>query len=337
MAIKTDLFPHLEQAEAIGIDVSKAQLSLAWVWADQSIHRQIDNQALAIQAFAQQLVASAYRGKIIIESTGHYHWLAILILSDHDQDVRLINPLMSSKHQRSHIRKTKTDPVDAQSLAYMGLTERRLPPRWRRSAQWVKLRHQVGVMGGLDKICQKLRDTLREHGEALADIGVLDDPLLAGFKERLRALDRYRKRCEGQLAQDLAGLDQATHARYRSVPGLSDYSAGLLVLFMNPEAQRSRSWVAFAGLDISARQSGVWTGRSKLSKRGNAYLRKKLFQAAWAAWMNDTHFKRYYRQLREQGRRHVESQLMIARKLLRIAFTLQRHQCSYDPTLAWQA
>ena len=57
------------------------------------------------------------------------------------------------------------------------------------------------------------------------------------------------------------------------LPGVSAYLAGILNLFMENEVRSIKSWIAFAGLDI--KQSGNWQGRSRLSKRGNAYLRKQ--------------------------------------------------------------
>lgn len=43
----------------------------------------------------------------------------------------------------------------------------------------------------------------------------------------------------------------------------------------------------------------------------------------------------YYDVLKSQGRKHVEAVLIIARKLLRIAFTLVQKQEKYDVSIAF--
>ena len=106
------------------------------------------------------------------------------------------------------------------------------------------------------------------------------------------------------------------------VPLRFAYTAGLQELFLRPDVPSPKSWSAFIGIDVSVKQSGTWRGRSKLSKRGNAYLRKRMFQAAWGAMQNAPEFKAYYQRLRDQGRSYKESLLMIARKQLRIAYIL---------------
>ena len=120
--------------------------------------------------------------------------------------------------------------------------------------------------------------------------------------------------------------------RYKSIPGVSEYLASLSTLFFKEEEHKrsAKQWVAFAGLDISVRESGNWRGRGRMTKRGNGYLRKRLFQAAWGATMNDDKFKAYYEHLREKGKSYVESLIIISRKIVTIMFALSKNQCYYD-------
>jgi len=335
MAMKTNPYSTLGEAMALGIDVSKARLALCWLLGEVEQHHEIDNQHAALERLAQALVCAGYRGKIVIESTGYYHWLAVVILSGHGLDVRLVNPLLAHKHHQAAIRKTKTDPVDAFQLATMCLTERRLPPSWDRDAQWVQHRHQVGLLRTVERTLQQLTAALNDHGNALAMMGAPNDPMVESLRQQTLALVRAKKHAEAQLAASLAALDEARQARYGSIPGVSRYLAGLMNLLLNPDVRQAKSWIAYVGLDISVRRSGTWVGRSKVTKRGFAYLRKRLYQAAWGAKQNDPHFRAYYDELRAQGRGYVETLLIIARKLLRIAFVLQQRGQMYDPTVAW--
>lgn len=111
----------------------------------------------------------------------------------------------------------------------------------------------------------------------------------------------------------------------QSLPGVSRYTAGLMALFLQPQVAKAKAWVAFCGLDISVRRSGQWVGHTKVTKRGVAYLRKRLFGAAWGAKQNYPEFRQYYEQLHDEGRCYVECLLIIARRLLRIAFALLKN------------
>ena len=96
-----------------------------------------------------------------------------------------------------------------------------------------------------------------------------------------------------------------------------------------------RSWIAFAGMDISVRESGTWKGKGKLTKRGNSFIRKRLYCAAWGAMMNYEEVRAYYDRLKLGGRNHVEALCIIARKLLRIAYAILVKGKTYDPAIAF--
>ncbi len=335
MAMKTNAFAGLDQAVSLGIDVSKATLDLCWVTDQGAPGCEIGNRRPALMRLAEALVAADFHGKIIIESTGYYHWLAVVILSEAGLDVRLVNPLLAHKHHQGGIRKVKSDPVDAATLARMALTEQRLPPCWDKGAAWVAHRHRVGLICSLDKSLQQFKAALSSHRDALALMGVKDDPTVAAIQAQIQQLEKTKRQTEAELARTLAALSEVNRQRYASIPGISDYLAGVMNLMLRPEARQAKSWIAFVGLDISVRESGQWRGRTRLTKRGMGYLRKKFFQAAWGAKQHDPQIRAYYKQLMQQGRPYVECLLIIARKLLRIAYHLQKNQEMYDPNKAW--
>ena len=112
----------LKSLIALGIDVSKQDLHIAMLNEDHLIvYERIANQRADIDALAHRLVKSGYTGKIILESTARYHYLLAWRLSEAGLDVRVINPLLSSKHIIGQIRKTKTVRSDAEVLRIIGL------------------------------------------------------------------------------------------------------------------------------------------------------------------------------------------------------------------------
>lgn len=334
MKFTARLLSAIAGALAVGIDVSKAKLDVCVILPGDKLSFTIQNNAAEMGAFAKVLSSQGYKGKIIIESTGHYHWLSALELSELGLDVRLLNPLLSSKHSKSSIRKTKTDAVDAYNLAMMALTERSLPPSWVRSRKWVSSRHGVGILRSTEKTLQRFSGTLRSHRESIEMLGIKEDGFALALSAQIKCLEAFRNETKGKLVQDLQlFFDSSRQALFASIPGVSAFGAGLMDLLLSDNVPSSKSWIAFVGLDISVRESGKWRGRCSLTRRGDSYLRKRLYQMAWGAKQTDADFRAYYDKLRGEGRSYVESLLIIARKILRIAYALSKQNKFYDRSM----
>ena len=106
--------------QSIGIDVSKNELAITGRDGTKYLYRAIPNKRHSITHWLKSL--KGYQGIIVVESTAWYHFLVSLLCSEHGLDIRVINPLMSSKHSKSGIRKVKSDPADSRNLADMGVS-----------------------------------------------------------------------------------------------------------------------------------------------------------------------------------------------------------------------
>ncbi len=324
------------QCHALGIDVSKAHLDIVGLTHEADWHCQIPNTEPAIEAMALVLQQGGYQGKLICESTGHYHLLLAVTLGRHGLDLRILNPLQSHKHQQARIRKTKTDALDARVLATMALTEPDLPKARVLEPEAVLIRLKQGQLHSLDKQLQRMTRSLAAYTETYSQLG-----LDAGDNQiRLTALVTELRHLHHQLQKELDTLlKKATapqeQASLEQIPGFSPMVAGLVGSVFDRQAASAKAWIAFAGLDVSVRQSGTWKGRGKLTKRGNRYLRKRLYSAAWGAMMNDEVVRRYYDHLKARGRKHVEALCIIARKLLNIAYAVLIKGKTYDPNIAF--
>lgn len=323
--------------EAIGIDVAKASLEVVGLSGDGTCSLTLPNTEPAIEALARSLSEGGYRRPLVCEATGHYHLLLGLVMARHGLDLRVVNPLQSSKHRLSRVRKTKTDRVDGEVLAGMVLTERALPAAANLQPDAVRIRLKMGQLQSLDKQLQALTRSLSTYTETFQGLGL--DP---GESHRaLAAAVAVLKQARKDLQRELVGLLEAAAksdaelAALRRLPGFSPMVAGLVGTLLDPRARSARAWVAFVGLDVSVRESGAWRGRGKLTKRGNSFLRKRLFCAAWGAVMHYPEVRRYYDTLKANGRNHVEALCILARKLLRIAYAVRVKGIQYNPEIAF--
>lgn len=315
-----------QQPIAIGVDVSKAELVIAELGADGAFaHRRLANTIAAAEAYVGELLARGFAGRVVVESTGHHQWPIVLAAADAGLDVRLLNPLQAAARRQGRVRKTKTDRIDAEVLAEMAWTERRLPAPFTRSRAAIALRQQLQLLGQLERSIQQLQATLAAQREASERAAVAPPATLAGLEASLADLQGQRRALQREcdaLARELA--DHQVAAACARLPGITAGCGRLLASVLDPSAAR-HGWVAYVGLDVSVFQTGQFEGRGRLSKRGLPYLRKRLYQAAWGAAMNTAAGRRYYDALRQRGRHHKEALVMIARKLLRAAHALAQN------------
>jgi transposase len=322
----------------IGIDVSKAELVVVGLTTTEPYIKRIKNQLTSIKAFVQALQKAGYRGKMICESTGHYHLRLALACHESGMDLIVLNPLQSSKHSKAKVRKTKTDPEDGLMLATMCITEPNLPKPMRLTKANALIRLKMGQLAAIEKQLQKSQSSLAQYEETYAALGFELSELQLSLRQYFESLKQLRKQMEKEL-EGLLVEDRASHERFtrlRKLPGYSDVVSGL-VAQLDRQVKGAESWVAYVGVDISVRESGTWKGRGKLTKRGNAYLRKRLYQAAWGACMNYDYVRAYYDELKAKGRNHVEANCIISRKLLRIAYHVVVNEKEYDAKIAFSS
>ena len=332
--------PTLERfcrCSGIGIDVSKATLEIVGIEKEQVWRAEIDNAETAIESLAKTLKDGGYRHKIVCESTGHYHLLLGLVFARYGLDLRIINPLQSSKHQKSRIRKTKTDQIDGYVLATMCETERDLPKAANLQSKQVLMRLKQGQLHALDKQLQRMSRSISTYTETYQKLGLEPGSSAQALQQVVTNLKAARRKLqqelESMMVQETVGSDDID--KLRRLPGYSLMVAGLVSTIFNRQVKSDRSWVAYVGLDISVRESGTWRGKGKLTKRGNSFLRKRLIGAAWGAMMNYDEVRKYYLKLKAAGRNHIEALCIIARKLLRIAYVVLVRGKEYDANIAF--
>lgn len=318
---------------SVGIDVSKDTLAVAIRFPNHEDALVVPNTVHGITALWRALKSCSC--PVIMESTGRYHLLSAFLLSEKGYDVRVVNPIQAKRYVAASIRKVKSDRADASALAQMGVTEQRLPPCFASSKREILIRQKVGLLSSLEKQLQALRATFQGNTESHEAPSLP----LGKIERRMEKLLEKLQKEKDNLAKEIIALIAEDEERRKvqdlvcTVPDVSLLTGSFLSQFLRKECVSPKQWVAFVGLDVSVRESGTWKGRGRLSKRGNAYLRKRLFSAAWGAAMNHKQFHAYYERLKEEGHAHREALVIIARKILRIAFAVLKNGTLFSPDL----
>jgi transposase len=145
-------------------------------------------------------------------------------------------------------------------------------------------------------------------------------------------LEKLETELEQLLAHDKAAqvLDELAEFGPKTIAGLRA-ELGEVERFSN-----CNQIVAYAGLDLTVKQSGKWKGQLKLSKRGSGRLRGLLYMAALVSLrLKGSAFGEYYRHLRDNGLNGRSALMAVMRKLLITAYSLLKNDSHYDPTKVW--
>jgi len=99
---------------SIGIDVSSQKLDICLNTGESQIEYTFTNTKEGLDSLIKKLELHSVNSSVpvIVEATGSYHWLCCLVLKEHGYLIKVINPLLTKKYERSSIRGSKTDKID---------------------------------------------------------------------------------------------------------------------------------------------------------------------------------------------------------------------------------
>ena len=154
------------------------------------------------------------------------------------------------------------------------------------------------------------------------------DFLIQSYIKSIYCLNEQIDSIEKQIIESVRKLD--THIL--SIPGIAEISAGSIIAefgdiknFESPEKM-----LAFAGLEPSIRQSGTLSTEGHMVKHGSGYLRNAIMRVVNSLVMHDQVFNEYYNKKRDEGKHHLVAQSHVAKKLIRIIYTLEIKDIDYD-------
>lgn len=296
----------------LGVDVAK-NTCVIHVW-ESSETLALPNQPEAIEAYLKALQGP---GRIALEPTSHYHRVWVEQALAHGFEVYLVNPRQLLHYREAVNQRNKTDPDDAWLLARFLTHEARQlrpyqPQDARAQALWALLKRRAKVV----EARKQLQLSFRE-------IQLSAQALFTQFNYLLARIDRRIQRAIQNLGW------QVDYQRCLSIPGIGPLNAAALVAAYHRGAfANTDSFVAFIGMDVRLRESGGYKGKRKLTKRGEAEIRRLLYCATQAA-SSYPPFRAYYLKQIDKGLSKIAAKVILARKLARIAFALMQNQTQF--------
>jgi transposase len=298
----------------IGVDVASKHLDVAR--HGQAQPQRIGNDEGSIRRWVGGVPRAAV---LAMEATGRYHLRLAELAHAHGLRVYVLNPRDVKHYARAVGQRGKTDRLDALVLARYVAHEHAQLHAWQPGEPAVqRLQELLRRRAALVRHSTALRQSLQGETELL--------------KAVLQPLGAAVAKLDKQIAQAATAVPNGAQAlqHITSVPGLGLLNgAALLALFTRLKSAGADAVVAFTGLDPRPMESGNRRGQRRLSKRGPAELRRLLFNAAMSAARTPS-WRALYERERAKNLPRTAALVVLARKLVRVAFGLFKTCSSFD-------
>jgi len=319
----------------IGCDVSKNTLDLAFDKSPKGrtceTLKVLNNptgweQLIRRVTFNDQTDRSALC--IAMEATGVYHLPAAAYLSTAGFKVTICNPGRSADYARSQNQLNKSDSLDAQSLQRYGSRLEKVHWFIPDTPEISQLKSLLSLLDHLNK------DLIRWHNRQ--EKATYQNPhsvvLIAG-KRQIKNLQREIKRTQKAIDELIQGDAQLRRNQHLmcSIKGVSlKTSQQLLPLLHGGRFESARQLAAFLGLTPCHQTSGTsLKSPGRLSGRGNARLRAKLYMPALSALTHNQEIRTFYNKLLDRGKTPKQAITAVMRKLVHLCFGVVKNQTPY--------
>jgi transposase len=269
---------------------------------------------------------------VCLEATGVYHFDLSLALHDAGVLLMVVNPKASHNFAKVLMKNSKTDAVDANTLAEYAA--RMDFVAWTRpSDEQIALRSFARRINALTG--QKA--AAKNHLHALTASSETPKAVLKDAKLAITQLEKRIDRLTTEALVLIGKHPELTRILQLliGIKGIGNTSAIALMgeLLLLPPDLSHREWVKFAGLDPRAFDSGKSVHKkTRISKAGNRHIRSALYMPALSAKQHDPHVKAYFQHLVANGKKPLQAVCAIMRKLLHAIHGMLKHNEPFDNT-----
>lgn len=265
----------------------------------------------------------------LMEATGVYYENLAHHLHKIHKTVCVVLP-NTSKHYFSSLNiKTKTDIVDARVLSQFGAE--RVHKSWspppaallqlrNLTRYYVQLQEQKTALGNI-----------KHSKDCSHDIQSF---IIKSNKGLIAEIDRQIAKCLTEIKR-LVELDKELNSRINKLATIKGIGLMTIVTILAEtmgfdQFHNAKQLVSYAGYDVVQRESGTSIkGKTKISKKGNRYIRNALYFPAMVACRYNPILKETYIRIIEKKPSKMIGQVAIQRKLLILLYTLWKNDTEF--------
>lgn len=314
-----------------GIDVSKGVLDVAAHGEGEDVApAQFTNDAAGHEKLIAWLTKRGRTARVVLEATGTYSLdIALALHRAARVEVMIVNPRAVKLFAGALMQRAKTDLTAA--VALREYVRRMVFVAWQPPAPAVlELRGVARRIAALVVERTRERNRLEAVQATQEAVAIVVNDLEVNLRHLERRIERLTGQACGLIAAD-ATL-QPVYERLISICGIAAHSAVQLLpeLLVLPADMTARQWVAHAGLDPRPYQSGSSVHkRVRISKMGNANIRRILYMPALVAVQREAHVKAFFDHLVARRKTKLQAYVAVMRKLLHAIHGMFRTQTDF--------
>ena len=314
-----------------GIDVSKKKLDIAlWLGGKKfrTTHYQNSPEGISrLLSWARAQVEESAQVRFCMESTGDYHLMLAMSLTEEGYHVSVVNPGRVKYFGLEQGRLNKTDKADAKLIAQYACD--------RDPAVWPMKDATLRLLFRLNRRRQQLVNTITMEKNRRECPQAIGPECLSSIKVILKACRAELRRINKCLEEVISSHPELKEKAelIASVDILGPVCVATLLAEMPPveEVEHAPSYAAAAGVQSTAKQSGTSLSSGKMSRCGRKLVRKVLHQPTLSGISRVPELAHLYKRLRARGKLHHQAMVACMRKLLMIVYGILKHKKPYQP------
>ena len=323
---------------SVGLDVSSKDIKVCMSSIDEKQAVKvistctISNSLSGFKSLAtwiKRLHKSAAQPVVVcMEATGVYHENCAYYLHTHDFSVSIILPNKAKKYLQAIGLKSKNDAIDAKGLAQMG-AEQNLSTWQPPGAFFYGLKLLTRQYQSVQESITAEKNRLHAYEHCMFQNKTMKKQMIKMIVFLEKMLAETKEAIEAHIK-----TNEVIYAKFQKVckiKGIAILSAATIIaetdgfeLFSS-----AKQVVSFAGYDVIENQSGSHTGKTKISKKGNARIRRILHMPALVAMGKDDKFSNLCQRVYERTGIKMKGIVAVQKKLLVMVYHIWTKDIDY--------
>lgn len=309
-------------SQFVGVDVSKDKLD--WACSNGGKARSIKNTPNQIVTQLVGRITNPESTIVVMEATGGYEQLLVLLLHKHNIALAVVNPRRVRDFAVGVGRDAKTDPIDAQVIAFYGQVVKPAAQA-AKSVEEKKLRALVERRRQLLNLVNQENNRLQQTPDR--EIQGYIRKSLETLKKQVKTIDQRLAKCVKADTENARKVEILKSAMGLGPVAVSTFLAEL------PELGKlnCRQIAKLAGVAPLNNDTGKSSGRRRISG-GRSYVRRVLYMVTLVATRCNPRIQAFYQRLLAKGKTKKVALVAAMRKLLTILNTLIKNDVLWQDT-----
>ena len=310
----------------LGVDIAKRKFDAALLINGKLKHKVFSNNQEGFKELELWLKKQGVDYvHVCLEASSTYGDELATHMHDAGHTVSIVNPARIKGFAQSELVRTKNDKVDAGLIARFCLAMH--PDLWTPLPPAIR---------NLQALVRRVDALINMRTQELHRLGTTQDTVENSIREHIAYLDREIDGLKKQIA-DLIKNDPNLKTKgdlLKSIPGVGEATVAAILgeLHVFERCDRVQKVVAFIGLAPKQFISGSSIkGKPRLSKVGNARLRKALYMPALVSIQCNPVVQIIYHRLKEKGKNGKVIVCAVMRKLVHLIFGILKSGRPFDP------